>query len=190
MLTPVKNLIFGDSNENPNFTSRLSELELNWAETLDQLDVLLDTDVTGLVTLCQDLDGTSKLNKKYKTYTLPVSEVLPDHTQRILMNRNWERLAQVYHNLQADSQDQKHALQNGQIILSPWELLCFTLFKALASPSLTCPHLAMQCFYDEANESGNNLSDYDIDQAFYKMRMDKHRMLVILMSRLHRKLII
>ena len=99
VLNPVKNLIFGDNNENPNFTNRLSELELNWSESLDQLDVLLDTDIAGLVTLSQDIDGTSRLNKKYKTYTLPVEEILPDHTQRILKNRHWEKLSQVYHNL-------------------------------------------------------------------------------------------
>ena len=63
-LKSAKNLIFGDGIENPNFTNRLIELELNWTETLDQLDLLLDTTIPGLVTLCQDLNGTSKLNRK------------------------------------------------------------------------------------------------------------------------------
>ena len=34
-LKSAKNLIFGDGIENPNFTNRLIELELNWTETLD-----------------------------------------------------------------------------------------------------------------------------------------------------------
>jgi len=41
----------------------------------------------------------------------------------------------MYHDLEADSDMQKAALLEGSIILSPWELLIMTLFKALTEPS-------------------------------------------------------
>ena len=95
-------MIFGENQENPNLTRRLFELELNWTESLDQLDLLLDTQIPGLVTLCQDLNGASKLNKKYKMYELPIKDILPKHTQRVLQMREYSRLPQIYHNLSAD----------------------------------------------------------------------------------------
>ena len=104
--------------------------------------------------------------------------------------REHQKLSQIYHNLEANSEDQKFALQVDQIILSPWELLCFTLFKALATSSLTSDQLALKYFYTETNEFKTDLRGEGANYEFSQIRMDKHRILVILLARLHRKLIL
>lgn len=58
--------------EDPNFTNSLTELQLNWSESLDQLDCLLDLSIPGLVSLSIDADGGSSSRQRYKMYTLPI----------------------------------------------------------------------------------------------------------------------
>ena len=68
----AKNFIFGGGNEDPNFSNRLIDLQLNWSESLDNLDQLLAIHIPGLVSLSLDADNSSKLNHKYKMYTMPI----------------------------------------------------------------------------------------------------------------------
>ena len=174
--------------EDPNFTNSLIELQLNWSESLDQLDCLLDLSIPGLVSLSIDADGSSSSRQRYKMYTLPIQSVLPAHTVRIFQsNLQGARLSQIYHNLEASAEDQKAALGEGFIILSAWELLCFTLFKALTTPSLFT-NLSSTPFFTETCEEEEGRPN--IENLMAKVRMDKHRMLVILLTRLLKKLML
>ena len=102
-------------------------------------------------------------------------------------NLQGARLSQIYHNLEANAEDQKAALGEGLIILSAWELLCFTLFKALTTPSLFTSMRPAPFFTETCEDEGGRLK---IEDLMAKVRMDKHRMLVILLTRLLKKLIL
>ena len=125
-------------------------------------------------------------------YELPIKDILPKHTQIILQKGQYSRLPQIYHNLSADPHQQKMAMPNNAILLSPWELLCFTLFKALATPSVFSnqDQENLQHFYTETNYLKSNLQNEEANREFSQVRMSKHRILVILIARLHRKLIL
>lgn len=56
-------------------------------------------------------------------------------------------------------------------MLDPWELVCFTMFKALSK---------LNIFATNANE----LDPSD----FFSQRLDKHRMLLIILTRMFRTL--
>ena len=92
---------FGNSShDDPNVTHSLIELQLNWSESLDQLDCLLDLTIPGLVSLSIDAESSSSRRQKYKMYTLPVEDILPEHTVRIIQSQlPSTRLSEIYHNL-------------------------------------------------------------------------------------------
>jgi len=73
--------------------------------------------------------------------------------------------------LSAESAKQKEALLSQCIMLDPWELVCFIMFKALSKPNI---------FTTNANE----LDPSD----FFSQRLDKHRMLLIILTRMFRSL--
>lgn len=79
----------------------------------------------------------------------------------------------MYHDLSADSEEQKNALTNGEVILNPWELLIMTLFKALQESSYI-PHLEHYPLF---------MTDYEMKEKT-RQRLDKHRLLAIVMTRL------
>jgi hypothetical protein len=79
----------------------------------------------------------------------------------------------MYHDLAADAIEQKNALLNEEILLSPWELLVMTLFKTLQESSFV-PHLEQYPLF---------ISDIDQKEKS-RQRLDKHRLLTIVMTRL------
>ena len=81
-------------------------------------------------------------------------------------------------------------MRNGEIILSAWELLCFTLFKALATPSLFTISAQSPFFTETYDDMEDENGQVNIFNLMEKVRMDKHRMLVVLLTRLLRKLIL
>lgn len=62
---------------------------------------------------------------------IPVSAILPPHSQEIIRQRSRRELSQVYHELDAPRDRQLKALDSETILLSNWELLIFSLFKSL-----------------------------------------------------------
>jgi hypothetical protein len=77
----------------------------------------------------------------------------------------------MYHDLEADSEVQKQALIEGTIVLSPFELLVMTLFRALTDPS----------FVPDLRQSPAYFMDLE-GNAERMQRFDKHRLLVITMT--------
>lgn len=72
--------------------------------------------------------------------------ILPAHSIAFLEAGQPRNLAQLYHDLEADAEMQKAALLEGKILLSPWELLILTLFKALTECSFV-PDLQQEYIY-------------------------------------------
>jgi hypothetical protein len=64
--------------------------------------------------------------------------MLPKHTIEKIKNKNLSNLSDLYNCLDADVTMQKEALESYKILLSPWELLCMTMFKTLTTRSLFC----------------------------------------------------
>ena len=62
-----------------------------------------------------------------------VRDILPDHTVNAIQNQRFDQLSDIYHDLDANSEQQSNALRSGQIVLSSWELIIFTMFKSLTT---------------------------------------------------------
>lgn len=62
-----------------------------------------------------------------------VAEILPAHTVKLIVTRQFKHLGPIYHDLDADADQQKQALLNEKIMLSSYELILFVLFKSLTS---------------------------------------------------------
>lgn len=78
-------------------------------------------------------------------------DVLPTSSISLIQNEQFGSLRGIYHNLDAPSEDQKRAFQEGKIILSSWEMLCMTLFKAViteSSYSANAGQVLHSCLYD------------------------------------------
>ena len=78
--------------------------------------------------------GSICYNGKH-TYELPIESVLPPHTCDLIRTNRLSELGPVYHNLDAETELQRQAILNQHILLSPWELTLFLLFKSLSRPS-------------------------------------------------------
>ena len=70
-----------------NFSHDLLELKLNWAESMDKLDYLLDFDVISLASLAMSQqERTQKVESKTRFHTLAIEDILPDHSVRYIAN--------------------------------------------------------------------------------------------------------
>ena len=127
---------------------------------------------------------------------LPVSAILPPHSQEIIHLRKKAELSQVYHELDAPKERQLKALDSGMILLSNWELLIFSLFKSLTQLGPFSRSCHVGCHYFESkmdllDDVVNHLTDEErVQRLRSETKMDKHRMLVILLARLLKRLII
>ena len=69
----------GSRGYDANFSDSLAELQLNWCETLDAVNNLLDLDAKGsLVSLA--LANQNIQNKRATFHEIPVRDFLPEHT--------------------------------------------------------------------------------------------------------------
>ena len=64
------------------------------------------------------------------SYSVPIYDLLNLENVRLIQEGRISELPHIFQSLSANVEDQKVALQNQIIILSPWELLCFVLFKS------------------------------------------------------------
>jgi len=69
-----------------------------------------------------------------------------------LQSGHHERLSVVYHNLEADADMQTEALKNDKILLKPWELLVFSLFKALSDSSAFSESSSFHFYSEDVEE--------------------------------------
>ena len=129
---------------------------------------MMDIDEPSLAQLCYRYEGQ-------ELHALLLQEALPQSSVDLILNRDYESLRALYHNLSAPIEDQKRAFEEGKILLSPWELLCLTLFKAVITVS---GHLesAAQTLYSCVCDSKNNL---------HSQRSDQHRILTVVICNLY-----
>ena len=185
-----------EASQDANYSKNLQELQLNWSETMDSLDQLLDFEIPSFASLALDTAGDNRASKqensassKLKFHTLHITEILPDHTVHQIATRKLEQLSPIYHDLDAKAEKQKQALATEHIILSSWELTVFTLFRSLTSqmPYATSSFDHMHFFSSELPVDGN-IDQLDsrekIQRLISQFKMDKNRMLVILLTRL------
>ena len=71
------------------------------------------------------------------------------------------------------------ALANNKILLSPWELLCFTLFKTIASQTPFCGNADEKPLFSSISEKDN----------FDDQRLDKHRIMTIVVVSMFKQLV-
>ena len=117
---------YGSANAN---VEDFEELQMDWCETLTTLDCLLDITRPSLVSL-----SIQKDEQKSRFYRVKIEELLPEHSIKFIKAGKLDKLSAIYHQLQANATEQKRAMNDCFILLSPWELLIFKMFNALAGP--------------------------------------------------------
>jgi hypothetical protein len=106
-------------------------------------------------------------------HEMPASCFLPSHTVKQIDSGDLKSLSDVYQNLQADRDKQRTAItKHFSVLLTPWELLCFNLFKAITDDE-TSGH---DEFYLESYVIPQLIQR---DERLTSLRLDKQRMLVI-----------
>lgn len=123
-------------------------------------------------------------------------EILSEHSQVLIENGMLQELAPIFHDLDASAVQQKRAMQNNMIVLSSWELLVFSMFKSLTELSRNSVSSFPHMHYFESNlaftdDSVDRVdSDEKVRRLLTQFKMDKNRMLVILLTRLLQRLIL
>lgn len=90
-------------------TDKQSELYSSWAYSLLGVDRLLSLSQSSLASFCYS-QSMQPHKTRFQGLTVHVESILPPHAIDFLQTRQHERLADMYHDLEADSDLQKEAL--------------------------------------------------------------------------------
>ena len=155
---------------------------------MNSLDCLLELEQPSFASLC--LDNSPQVRSK--TYNVPIYDILPEHSIHLIQTEQFSELPNIYHNLMASPEAQKRAMLSNLVSLSPWELLCFTLFKALTTQTPLIDRRQMHLFSFDGGELHPDDSEEVSNFRFVHqlMRMDKNRMVLIVLVRLLKRLIL